>query len=62
MTEAHAPKAVVIVAVAEHQIQKIMLDLDGELREMGMRVDHVRVDTRRWANMQVEILFEDARR
>lgn len=41
---------------AEERIQKILLDLE---EEAGREIDAVQVDTRQFANLKVEIFFED---
>jgi hypothetical protein len=41
---------------AEDRIQRIMLDLEDDLCESRVRVDHVNVDTRNFANFRTEIL------
>ena len=40
---------------AENQIQKILLDLE---EATGREIDVVQVDTRQFANLRVEIFFE----
>jgi hypothetical protein len=39
----------------ELRIQLMMLDLDEELQVFGARIDHVDIDTRKFANMKTEI-------
>lgn len=43
---------------AEDKIQKVLLDLQNET---GERVDLVRVDTRNFANLSVEVFFAERR-
>lgn len=45
----------IILKHAERKIQRIMLDLDEQLIDVGARVDSVDVDTRNFANMKTEI-------
>jgi hypothetical protein len=46
------------VSKAEVKIQKILIDLYNEL---GLDIEHVRVDTRNFANLAVEILVNETR-
>lgn len=43
---------------AERAIQRILLDLEDD----GAKVESVRVDTRNFANLAVEIIVEEPRR
>jgi hypothetical protein len=46
------------VSKAEARIQKILIDLANDLE---LDIDHVRVDTRNFANLAVEILINETR-
>lgn len=45
----------VVLKQTERKIQKLLLDLDEQLTDVGTRVCGVRIDTRNFANMDVEI-------
>ncbi len=47
-----------IAKSAADRIQRILLDLDEELRAKGVRVDYVEVDTRRFGAMATNIVIE----
>ncbi len=41
---------------AEKAIQRILLDLE---EHTGRKIEHMQLDTRRFANLRVEIFFEE---
>ena len=53
---AHATSKDLLLKEAEQAIQRILLDLDERLAEVGDKIDSVRVDTRNFANLAVEII------
>lgn len=51
-----------LLKAAEDKIQRILLDLDEELTStFRQQIDEVRADTRRFANLKVEIFAEPYR-
>lgn len=61
MSVEHIGEVARMATVARKAIQRIVLNLNEELIDYGVRVDAVNVDTRRFANMAVDICIEDGR-
>jgi hypothetical protein len=44
------------ISIVEHQIQKLLVDLE---EEAGVKVEHLDVDTRNFANLAVAIVVRE---
>ena len=51
-------EVVALVQPVERKIQALMLALDEHLIEHGVQIEHIELDTRRFANMNVTITVE----